>query len=180
MKPLVLISMGALAISAAACAGSPATPTPDPIPALTPARSIVGTWKNTGAIPMTLQTDFCLFQGISGGPVANALWNVTWQITAVEGFTNVVDIEMRYASGTAAATGNCRPNGWVPLVSPTFIRAALSGTRIGRSTQDKNQGLSIDGDFTTSQMMITWIHWECLVYCYGEYTADKGLTLFKS
>jgi hypothetical protein len=142
---------------------------------LTPARDLVGTWRTPSPVAFTYQTDFC---GV-GQQVGRALWNVTWIITAVAGFTNVIDIEMRYTRGSMTPIGNCQPNGWVPFVSPTFLRGAVNGSRIGRSESSTNRTISFTGSVTTDTIEVTWIHWECLIYCFGEFTAEHALKLVR-
>lgn len=146
-------------------------------PALTPARKLEGTWQT--AIPITFfyQTDFCSGQKET---VAQARWNVTWTVTAVAGFENVLDVEMRFtrASATAIASScGAGGNGWVPLVSPTILRATLSSSAIAAS--DTRAGISVPGSYTTDLMMLTWSHYECIVYCSGEFTLANELKLVR-
>lgn len=155
------------------CTQTPTTPTTTT--SLTPARSITGTWATPNPVTFVYQTDFCG----AGRDVGRAQWNVTWTVTAVSGYTNVVEIEMRFTRGSTAAIGTCQPSGWVPLISPTFITACLSGTRITRCADESYKNGSVDGSFTTDLMEVTWSHWECIIYCSGEYTATNELKLTK-
>lgn len=145
--------------------------------ALTPARELEGTWTTALPVTFSYQTDFC-----AGGKqtVAQALWNVTWEVTAVEGFENVLDIEMRFSRGSStpvsSGCGNSA-NGWVPLVSPTFLEATVSSSAI--TAYDQGSGISAAGSYTTDLMSVTWIHYECLIYCFGEYTASQALKLVR-
>lgn len=151
------------------------SPTSTNVP-LTPARSIVGHWTTTAPVAVNYQTDFC-----PGGKkvIATATWNVTWDVTAVEGFSNVVDIEMRLTrSATTPTAGGCGgASGWVPVVSPTFFRGSLSSSEFGAA--DTRQGLNVFGPYTTSSLTVTWVHYECLIYCFGEFTATNALKLVK-
>ncbi len=148
-----------------------------PKPALSPARQLEGTWKT--AIPVTFyyQTDFCSGRKET---VAQSRWDVTWTVTAVPGYENVLDVEMRFTrtSSTAIASscGNSG-NGWVPLVSPTFLKATLSSSAI--TAYDTRSGISGPGSFTTDLMMLTWNHYECLIYCSGEFTLANELKLVR-
>lgn len=148
-----------------------------PAPTLTPARQLAGTWST--AIPVTFfyQTDFCSNRKET---VAQARWNVTWTLTAVAGFENVLDVEMRFTrTSSTAVASSCGSggNGWVPLVSPTFFRATVSSSAITAS--DTRTGLSAPGSYTTDLMMLTWNHYECLIYCSGEFTMPNELKLVR-
>ena len=143
---------------------------------LSPARQLEGTWQNATPITFFYQTDFC---GGGRETVSQALWNVRWTLTARDGFTNVLDIRMDFTrGGDAPFASNCRggPHGWVPLISPTELTATLSSSSITASNDD---GISAFGAFTQDQMMLTWVHWECLIYCFGEFTETNTLTLFR-
>ncbi len=47
------------------------------------------------------------------------------------------------------------------------------------TTASNDDGISAFGAFTTDQMMLTWVHWECLIYCFGEFTETNTLALFR-
>ena len=150
-------------------------PTTTNVP-LTAARKLEGTWRTTTPVTFYYQTDFCTNRKET---VASALWNVTWIVTAVAGFENVLDVEMRFTRGSSTplqSSCGSGANGWVPLVSPTFFRATVSSSAIGAN--DTRQGIQIGGSYTATQMMATWVHYECIIYCSGEFTQSNQLTLF--
>ena len=172
--PMVI---GLLALPVTSCKlADSLNPTTTNVP-LTAARKLEGTWTTAAPVTFYYQTDFCSGRKET---VATALWNVTWIIKAVSGFENVLDVEMRFSRGSSASVqsscGNSG-NGWVPLVSPTFFRATVSSTAIGAS--DTRQGLQIGGSYTTDLMRATWVHYECLIYCFGEYTQSEQLKLVR-
>jgi hypothetical protein len=174
MLPLRGLLAAALTIVAATNCGLAEKISPKP---LTVARKLEGVWKT--AIPVTFyyQTDFC---GAKQN-VATAKWDVTWTVTAQDGFENAVDIEMRFTrtGSTAIAGNNCGSgaNGWVPLVSPTFLEATMSSTSI--TAYDEASGINAFGSFTSDLMMLTWVHNECIIYCSGEVTASQELKLVR-
>jgi hypothetical protein len=146
-------------------------------PALTPARKLEGTWVTAAPVTFFYQTDYC---GNATENVATALWNVTWVVTAQEGYSNVLDIEMHYArGGSTPLNSSCGAdaNGWVPLVSPTFLEATLSSSEI--TAYDHSSGINAFGSFTSDNMALTWVHHECLIYCTGEVSGDKKLILVR-
>lgn len=150
-------------------------PTTTNVP-LTAARKLQGTWSTNNPVTFYYQTDFCASRKET---VATANWNVTWVITAVAGFENVIDVEMRFTrSSSTPVQSTCGngANGWVPLVSPTFFRATISSTAIGAS--DTRQGIQVGGSYITGAIMATWVRYECGVYCFGEYTQSEKLQLF--
>jgi hypothetical protein len=127
-------------------------------------------------VTFNYQSDFCRDVKQTTG---TATWNVTWDVTAVEGFSNVVDIEMRLTrSGSTPTANSCGgDSGWVPLVSPTFFRGTLSSSELGVS--DTRKGLSVFGPYTTSSLTVTWVRYDCVIYCSGEFTATNALKLVK-
>ncbi|MFA6165206.1 MAG: hypothetical protein WC700_01185 [Gemmatimonadaceae bacterium] len=143
---------------------------------LTPARNLKGTWKTSFPVTFNYQTDFCAGKET----VAAADWNVTWVITPVTGNENEVDIQMTYSSANyrrvASSCGNFS-TGYVPLVSPQFLRATLSSTSI--SINKPSDGLTYNGSFTTDLMEGTWVHWECIIYCTGEFTGTNQLKMMR-
>jgi hypothetical protein len=161
------------------CSGDSSTaPTPPPTTTSAPlslARSLEGTWST--AIPVTFiyQTDFCG----SKADVAHSQWNVTWIVTPVAGFSNVVDVEMRFSRGSSTSVGSCQPNGWVPLVSPTFFRLCASSSSVSRCNDQNYPNGYAFGSFTTDLMQLTWTHWDCVIYCSGEVTDSNQLKLTK-
>jgi len=144
--------------------------------ALTPARNLTGTWKTTFPVTFNYQTDFCAGKET----VAAADWTVTWVITPVSGSENQVDIQMTYSpTNYRRVTSSCgnSSTGYVPLVSPQFLRATLSSTSI--SINKPSDGLTYSGSFTTDLMEGTWVHWECIVYCTGEFTGTNQLKMIR-
>ena len=143
---------------------------------LTPARNLKGTWKTSFPVTFNYQTDFCAGKET----VAAADWNVTWVITPVTGSENEVDIQMTYSTSNyrrvASSCGNFS-TGYVPLVSPQFLRATLSSSSI--SINKPSDGLTYNGSFTTDLMEGTWVHWECIVYCTGEFTGTNQLKMMR-
>jgi hypothetical protein len=143
---------------------------------LTPARNLAGTWKTTFPVTFNYQTDFCAGKET----VAAADWNVTWVITSVSGSDNQVDIQMTYSpTNYRRVTSSCGSfsTGYVPLVSPQYLRATLSSTSI--SINKTSDGLTYNGSFTTDLMEGTWVHWECIVYCTGEFTGTNQLKMMR-
>ena len=136
-----------------------------------------GTWKTSFPVSFYYQTDFC---SNARQTVAVAPWNVTWTMTAVAGFTNVLDVTMTFnraaSTPVQSACGN-GANGWVPLVSPTFFRMTGSSSSIGAN--DTRQGISVGGSYTAAFMNATWVHYECGIYCFGEFTQSEQLKLVK-
>jgi len=168
---------GILAVTVSACQlAESLSPTTTDAP-LTAARQLEGTWNTAAPVTFYYQTDFCSGERET---VARALWNVTWVMTAVQGFENVLDVEMRFSRGSSVALqSSCGSggNGWVPLVSPTFFRMSVSSSAIGAS--DANQGIQVGGSYTTDLMSATWVHYECIIYCTGEFTLDRELKLVR-
>jgi hypothetical protein len=64
-------------------------------------------------------------------------------------------------------------------VSPAFLRAALSGSRIRWSGDQSDKTITYEGLFTSELMELTYAHWECDVVCYGEYTEERALKLVR-
>jgi hypothetical protein len=140
---------------------------------LTPAREMAGTWQNDSAITFYYQTDFCGARR----DVARALWNVVWEVRAVSGFSNAVDVEMRHTRGSMSILGSCNPTGWVPAVSPVDFRLCISGSSFSRCEGSTNRNGYAHGSFTSDLIMSTWTHWECIIYCSGERTEQNELKL---
>jgi hypothetical protein len=112
--------------------------------------------------------------------VGRSDWNVTWTITSVSGFSNVVDVEMRYSRGSITNTGGCGgSSGWVPLVSPTFFRLCISSSELTRCSGESYPNGYAFGSFTTDRMTLTWTHRDCVIYCSGEITETNALQMSK-
>lgn len=143
---------------------------------LSPARNLAGTWKTTFPVTFYHQTDFC-----SGKETVGAAdWSVTWVITPVSGNENQVDVAMTYSPANyRRITSSCGnfSSGYVPLVSPQNLRATLSSSSI--SINKPSDGLTFNGSFTTDLMEGTWVHWECIIYCTGEFTGTNQLKMMR-
>jgi hypothetical protein len=178
----VCLVMLATVIAGAGCSASPTSPTPPPTivtsppVALSPARSIAGTWTTLVPVTFTQQTDFC---GNGMQDTGKSEWNVTWIVTAVTGFTNVVDVEMRYTRGAATRTGCGGDSGYVSLVSPNFMRLCISSSELSRCTGENYPNGQAFGPFTSDIISVTWTHRECLIYCFGEVTETNALKMTK-
>ena len=142
---------------------------------LTVARALEGTWKTTVPVPMSLQTDFCTGNKQT---VGQRTWSVTWIVTSDPAFTNVLNIEMHVAqSGVTNVPASCANTGtgYVPWVSPDFFTMTVSSSAMG--TQSNNRGLNVSGNYTTDNMALTWNHYECQIYCFGEFSAPQTFIL---
>jgi hypothetical protein len=143
---------------------------------LTLARALEGTWSSAVPLTMTYQTDYC-------GPkqaVATSKWNVTWTLTAVAGFSNVLDVEMHYtAAAQTRLASNCGngSNGWFSIPPPIFLRMTVSSSAY--TATDTGNGISVSGSYTTDLMNGTWNHYDCVIYCFGEYTAAQEFKLVR-
>lgn len=165
----------AIVLSAVGCAGSPSAP--DPVTGLSSARDISGTWITAVAVPFIHQSDFC---GRGFESVGRSLWNVTWTVTAVSGFSNVVDVEMRYSRGSTTASGGCGgDSGWVPPISPSFFRLCISSSQITGCSGETYRNGQAFGPFTSNLMSLTWTRRDCIIYCSGEVTETNALKLTK-
>ena len=144
---------------------------------LTPARNLAGTWKTFAPVTFYYTSDFC---SDSKETVAAADWTVTWIITAVSGDENKVNIQMNYApSNYRRLTSTCGnlSNGWVPWVSPQFFTGTVSSSSL--TINDLNNDMNYSGAFTSTSLDGTWVHWECIIYCTGEFTLTNQLKLIK-
>ncbi len=143
---------------------------------LSPARNLKGTWKTSSPVTFNYQTDFCAGKETVGA----AEWSVTWVITPVTGNDNEVDIQMTYsATNVRRVSSSCGnfSNGYFPFVSPQGFRATLSSTSI--SVNKPSDGLTYNGSFTTDLMEGTWVRWECILYCTGEFTGTNQLKMMR-
>ena len=144
---------------------------------LTPARNLVGTWRTFSPVTFYYTSDFC---SNSKETVAAGDWTVTWIITAVSGDENKVNIQMNYTpSNYRRLTSNCgnSSNGWVPRVSPQFLTGTVSSSSL--TINDTRNGQNYSGAFTSTSLDGTWVHWECIIYCTGEFTQTNQLKLIK-
>ncbi len=169
------IGMAVCLLCAAACKGTGVTGTKLDA-SLTPARNLVGTWKTTFPVRVYYQTDFC---NGTKETVGQADWMVTYVITSTSN-ENVVNVSM-----SATATNYTKTNsscgsgstGYVPNVWPTTLTGNVSSTNL--IATKTSWGMKYDGSFTTDLMMGTWTHWECIIYCTGEYTDTNQLKLIR-
>ncbi len=176
--PRSVVTIGTLTVLLLATAACPAIDklTSPNSSTLSPARNLVGTWKTAIAVPFKYQTDYCAARET----VMQADWTVTWIITAVSGTDNKVNIQMNYGSANAQkVSSHCGTGstGYVPLVSPQFLTATVSSTSL--TVNDTRTGTQFSGSFTTDLMQGTWTHWECLIYCFGEFTDTNQLKLVR-
>lgn len=143
--------------------------------------TLEGTWKTTFPVTFYDQID-CSGTKVTTG---TQLFHVTWEITAVPGFANVVDVEMTI-TGTPSIryyVGGC---GGVPVVEIAgvtretattetlpLMRATVSGQAITLS--EPLLGLKVWGSFVTdqTQMRLTYNHWPCFGGCPGNVTSGK-------
>ncbi len=167
-------ALGAVLIASlglAACNNSDSLST-----ALTPARNLKGTWKTTFPVKVYYQTDFC--RGTKE-TVGQADWNVTFVISSTSD-PNVVNVDMSATSAnyqrvnSSCGTGS---TGYIPSVWPATLKGNISSTSLVATKTA--WGMTYDGSFTTDLMMGTWNHWECLIYCFGEYTETNQMKLMR-
>ncbi len=143
----------------------------DGVSGLTPAREIVGTWKTTFPVKHYIKTDFC---SVSLQDVATQDRMVTVVIT--EAGEATVDIQWTYVGTNFAATSSqCNPTGYVPDVSPMFLKGTISGDKL---TVAESSGRTVGlFDFLGDMMEGTWDDQWCLAYCQEVYTSSKALKL---
>lgn len=143
---------------------------------LTPARNLVGTWKTFAPVTFYYTSDFC---SDTKETTQAGDWTVTWIITAVSGNENKVNIQMNYArSNERRLPNSCNfSDGWLPWVSPYFLTGTVSGSTL--TIHDTLSDMDYSGAFTSVSLDGTWVHWECIIYCYGEFTLTNQLKLFK-
>lgn len=136
---------------------------------LTPSASLKGTWSTPLSVPFHYQSDF---RTGNKETIGTSKWLMTWIITPVAGFTNVINVEVRYSSSpTTLIAGSA----YVPLVSPTFLQGTLSSSSM--VLKDSTGTIVVSGNYTTDNMALTWVHYECLIYCFGEFTDSTKLIL---
>lgn len=146
---------------------------------LTPARNLAGTWKTFAPVTFYYTSDFCSVNWTKE-TVAAADWTVTWIITTVPGNENKVNIQMNYArSDERRLTSSCgnRSTGWIPWVSPQFLTGTVSSSAL--TIHDTLNDMDYSGAFTPVSLDGTWVHWECIIYCTGEFTLTNQLKMIK-
>jgi hypothetical protein len=143
---------------------------------LTPARNLAGTWKSALPIKVYYQTDFCSGRKET---IGQADWMVTFVITNTSD-PNTVNVSMSATSSNfQRVTSSCGnlSNGYVPNVWPATLTGNVSSTSL--TAIKSSWGMRYDGSFTTDLMMGTWTHWECIIYCTGEYTETNQMKLMR-
>ena len=140
---------------------------------LTAARKIEGTWRTNLPIKFYIKTDFCT--GVLED-VAMENRDVTMKIKATG--DNYVDITMSFlTSNFSIVNQNCNNNntGYVPDVSPMFLKGTISSTELTISDSN-NQTFGVF-TFTTDLMEGTWNDSWCMVYCQNVYTETNQFKL---
>ena len=161
---LAVVSLGA-----GSCDGLTSAP-------LTPARSMAGTWTTPFAVPMNLQTNVC--NGTRQN-VGKQNWLVTWIITAEDGTSNGIDVEMHIQTGGATNVAPCQ-DGYslhVPEPSPMFLHGTISGSTIQLYN---DTGGAFDGNLTADNIAGTFGAWDCQIYCSGEQSESMKFILTKN
>lgn len=139
--------------------------------ALTPARSLEGTWKTTFPVTFYIKTDFETFGTLQD--VGSENRTMTWTITATND-ENVVNVEVQFAVSNRQLVTD---SGYTPDVSPMFLKGLISGTRLTLQESD-NSTIGVF-NFTTDIITGTWDdHWN-MVYEQEVYTATNTLILTK-
>lgn len=141
---------------------------------LTPARSIIGTWKTAIPVKFFIETNFCTG---SFNTVATENREVTFIITKGDNENNV-NIEVRFVGSNFTRTdftyASCigANTGYVPEVSPNFYSGTISGVN-----------LTITGmgtfSFTTDNMMGTYDKSGKGIFDQRVYTETNQLKLYK-
>jgi len=148
-----------------------------PTEPLTPARSIAGTWTTSFAVPMNYQTDICTG---SRQTVMKATWTVTWIITAEEGTSNGVDVEMHMSQSAGVPVSGVCSDGvylYVPEPSPIFLQGTISSSHLQLYNEN---GAAFDGNLITDNIAGTFGAWECQIYCSGEQSDAQKFVLTKN
>ncbi len=138
---------------------------------LSPAREMEGTWQTTFPVTFYIKTDYCSSQLEL---VASEEREVTMIITRDTDYT--VNIELRYTgSNFTVLDSQCDPTGYVPDVSPMYLRGNISGTQLTvMNSEPRVLGIF---QFTTDLMEGTWSDMWCGVYCQDVYTEENQLKL---
>ncbi|HEY9164677.1 MAG TPA: hypothetical protein VIS48_00800 [Candidatus Kryptonia bacterium] len=138
---------------------------------LTPARKIEGTWKTALPVEFHINTDFC---ADSLELVATEDRTVTMEIKETSNYT--VDITLSFTeSNFTPISQNCNPTGYVPDVSPMYLRGDVSGAQL--TILDSQYKLLGVFTFTTDLMQGTWGDLWCSAYCQDVYTETNALKL---
>jgi len=145
---------------------------PPPVPPLSAARNLAGTWKTAFPVKVYFKTDWC-----TDAPrlVASQPWNVTFVITQGQD-QNHVDVEMDFTSSGFTVINGCPDTGIVPEVSPMFYTGLISSSKLLLS-----KGTMVVGEFnfTTDILTGTFDYAWSSIYSQEEYTATNALTLIR-
>ena len=164
MKTKILAMVAVLGLAGlAGCGGSESGP-------LTPARSLVGTWRTSIPVTMYFDTDFCT-PDLS--LVGTQSWDVTWVVTPGAD-ENSVNVEMAFAGSNWHLIAGCPGAGVVPEVSPFTLTGNVSSTSL---TLKKGTQVVGSFTFTTDNMQGDFDYAWCMVYCQREYTQNRTMIL---
>ena len=137
---------------------------------LTPARSIVGTWKASAPSTVKFDTDFCT---ADLSLVASQGWTITLDIRAGAN-ENSVDAAMSFVTSGAEIISGCPGTGVVPEVSPLLLTGNVSGTRLElRTGTTPVAKFNFTTDIMTGYLDYSW----CSAYCQREYTDANAIVL---
>ncbi|BDU68483.1 hypothetical protein GETHOR_05840 [Geothrix oryzae] len=146
-------------------------------PVLTPARTLVGTWKAPLPTTVNISTDSCSNALNTMTLAGTQPWTVTFVITAGSD-ENHVYVQMSFTRGTYApvsATACSNPI-LVPEVSPMFLTGVISSTRLTLYNGSTSAGVfNFTTDILTGTFDYTWNG----IYSQREYTATNGMTLLR-
>jgi len=159
----VLAIIGISVILVVACKKSSSDST------LSPARSLVGTWKTPSPTTFYYSTDFCS----TYERVASFSLSSQWVITA--GNSDTVNIEWDEISATSPVSiisPSC--NYYVPWVFPTFLVGVVSSSQLTVYNNNVNVG---SFSFTTNNITGTYNEDDCDIYCSGINTNSKTFIL---
>lgn len=145
---------------------------PPPVPPLTAARSLVGTWKTAFPVTVYFKTDWC-GRGLS--LVASQPWNVTFTVTRGQD-DNHVSVDMDFTTSAFTTINGCPGTGIVPEVPPLTFAGLISSSNLVLSRGTKVVG---EFNFTTDILTGTFDYTWTAVYSQEEYTATNALILIR-
>lgn len=139
---------------------------------LSPARSLVGTWKTSFPVTVYFDDQWC-----TSAPslVASQDWDATWVITQGAN-DNTVDVRMTFATSNFQVINGCPDTGVVPEVSPMFLTGNISGTRL---TLTDGQDAAGAFDFTSDNIQGDFDYTWCMIDCQREYSTKRTFILSK-
>ena len=137
---------------------------------LSPARSLVGTWKTSSAVTVFFKTDFCDTLAL----VASEPWSVTFIITAGSD-QNHVNVLMDFTAGTPTySTLDPSCAYFTPEVSPIGFTGTISSSALTLySGSEKVGNFNFTTDIMTGTLFYTW----SAVYTQEDSTATNALSL---